>query len=217
MSEQVAETYVATCDEVIYEYITSVGGKAVMTGNHHLRCSDRTAEAVNIVEKETGEKFDIVLMVQGDEPMIVPKMVDLALHPLFEDESINITNLMAPINSDEEHEDPNEVKVVVDQFSNALYFSREPIPSKKKGGIDIPRYKQVCVIPFRRDYLNHYQSLKPTPLEIIESVDMNRVLEHGEKIRMVYCDIPTYAVDTDGDLAVVVEHMKDDPLIAKYS
>lgn len=216
MSDKVDETYVATCDAEIYDYITNSGGKAVMTGDHHLRCSDRTAEAVERLEAESGEKVGIVLMVQGDEPMIVPEMVDLALKPLEDDEDVQITNLMALMETQEEHEDPNEVKVVVDRNSNALYFSREPIPSRKKGGENIPMFKQVCVIPFRRDYLFHYQDLEPTPLEIIESVDMNRVLEHGEKIRMVRCDVATYAVDTPEDLEMVARQMEGDPLMDQY-
>ena len=100
--------------------------------------------------------------------------------------NLKITNLYASITSIEEFENPNEVKVVLDCESNALYFSREPIPSRKKGVIDVPMYKQVCVIPFKRDFLLEYNEMEQTQLEIIESVDMMRLLENGIKVKMVY-------------------------------
>jgi 3-deoxy-manno-octulosonate cytidylyltransferase (CMP-KDO synthetase) len=123
---------------------------------------------------------------------------------------------MANMQSREEHEDPAEVKVVVDRNSNALYFSREPIPSRKKGVVDVPMLKQVCIIPFKRDFLLEYNSMEQTPLEIIESVDMNRLLENGIQIRMVLREEETYSVDTIADLERVREKMQDDPLLNEY-
>lgn len=216
MSQKVSHTYVATCDQEIYDYIKKVGGKVVMTGDHHERCSDRTAEALLKIENEIGQKADIVVMVQGDEPMTYPEMIDQSVAPMLQDESIQVVNLMAKIKTQKEHEDPNEVKVVCDKQNNAIYFSREPIPSRKKGGKDIPMLKQVCIIPFRRDYLLKYNSMEPTPLEIIESVDMLRILENGEKVKMVPCELETYSVDTLEDLAFVTEKMKSDTLRERY-
>ena len=94
MSSIFDEVYVATCDKEIYDYITGIGGKAVMTADTHERASDRTAEALLKVENETGSKVDIVVMIQGDEPMITPEMISAAVQPLLEDNSLNITNLM---------------------------------------------------------------------------------------------------------------------------
>ena len=216
MSSIINEVYVATCDEEIEKYITSIGGKAIMTSNTHERASDRSAEALLKIEKETKSKVDIVVMIQGDEPMITPEMISAAVEPLLEEDNLNITNLMESMSSQSEHEDPAEVKVVVDKYNNALYFSREPIPSRKKGASEIPMLKQVCVIPFRRDFLLEYNDMEQTPLEIIESVDMNRLLENGIKIRMVKCDQETYSVDTLADLTNVNVRMKIDPLLAKY-
>ena len=216
MSEIFHEVYVATCDKEIYDYITKVGGKAVMTADTHERASDRTAEALLKVEKESGNKVDIVVMIQGDEPMITPEMISAAIQPLLEDDSLNITNLMEAMQTQEEHEDPAEVKVVVDKKSNALYFSREPIPSRKKGSSIIPMLKQVCIIPFRRDFLLEYNSMEQTPLEIVESVDMNRLLENGIPIRMVMRSEETFSVDTFADLNNVNNRMKNDPLLKKY-
>lgn len=216
MSEIFDEVYVATCDEEIYNYISKIGGKSVMTADTHERASDRTAEALLKIEKESGTKVDIVVMIQGDEPMITPEMINAAVQPLLEDNSLNITNLMEAMQTREEHEDPAEVKVVVDKKSNALYFSREPIPSRKKGASSIPMLKQVCIIPFRRDFLLEYNSMEQTPLEIIESVDMNRLLENGIPIRMVMRSEETFSVDTIADLNNVNNKMKNDPLLKKY-
>jgi len=216
MSNLVSETYVATCDQEIYDYIESIGGKAIMTADTHERASERTAEAMKKVEEKTGQKVDIVVMVQGDEPMVFPEMLDEAVHPLMEDESILVSNLMAPLKTREEHDDPNEVKVVVDRNNFALYFSREPIPSWKKGAQSVPMMKQVCIIPFQRDFLLHFNEMATTPLEIIESVDMLRIMEHGYRVKMVPTEKDTYSVDTLEDLHRVERLMEKDQLISLY-
>ena len=216
MSSILEEVYVATCNQEIKDYVESIGGKAIMTSNSHERASDRTAEALLEIEKVTGKKMDIVVMIQGDEPMVTPEMISAAVKPLLDSPSLQITNLMENIETQEEHEDPAEVKVVVDKNNNALYFSREPIPSRKKGGVNIPMLKQVCIIPFRRDFLLKYNEMDQTPLEIIESVDMNRLLENGIQIKMVMRDEITLAVDTREDLNRVNELMIKDKLIEKY-
>lgn len=216
MSKTLSEVYVATCDKEIYDYIESIGGKAVMTSDCHERCSDRCAEAMLKIEKETSEKCDIMVMVQGDEPLTFPEMIDEAVTPMLEDKNIQITNLVADINSLSSFEDPNEVKVVMDKNNNALYFSREPIPSRKKGVLEVPMKKQVCVIPFTRDFLLEYNEMEPTPLEIIESVDMMRILENGMSVKMIDTNYETKAVDTQEDLDKVVEIMKQDELFECY-
>lgn len=210
------EVYVATCDKEIYDYINGIGGTAVMTADTHERASDRTAEALGKIETSTGQKVDIVVMLQGDEPMVTAKMIEDAVQPLINDQEIKVSNLMATMNSVEEHEDPNEVKVVVDKYNNALYFSREPIPSRKKGASEVPMHKQVCVIPFDRDFLLEYNSMEQTTLEIVESVDMMRILENGMKVKMIFTEEDTYAVDTQADLDHVIEKMKSDNLIKEY-
>lgn len=216
MSKTLSEVYVATCDQIIYDYIESIGGKAVMTSDCHERCSDRCAEAMLKIESETGTKCDVMVMVQGDEPLTFPEMIDEAVNPMLNDKSILITNLVADIDTLEAFENPNEVKVVMDTNLNALYFSREPIPSRKKGVLDVPMKKQVCVIPFTRDFLLEYNAMEPTPLEIIESVDMMRILENGEKVKMVPTKYITKCVDTKEDLEQVEVMMKEDYLINKY-
>lgn len=216
MSTILDDLYVATCDEIIFNYINDIGGKAVMTSKNHERASDRTAEAMIKIEKMTSKKIDIVVLLQGDEPMTTPKMITSAVKPLIEDNEIKVSNLYTDIKSIKDFNNPNEVKVVIDSLSNALYFSREPIPSRKKGFNKVPMFKQVCVIPFRRDYLIKYNSLNPTPLEIIESVDMMRVLENGEKVKMIYISEENFSVDTLEDLNNVRKVMKNDELIKNY-
>lgn len=216
MSKHLSEVYVATCDKEIYDYIESIGGKAVMTSDCHERCSDRCAEAMLKIEKDENIKVDIMVMVQGDEPLTFPQMIDEALSPMLKDINIKITNLVADLKTIQEFEDPNEVKVVMDKNNNALYFSREAIPSRKKGVLDVPMKKQVCVIPFTRDFLLQYNEMEPTPLEIIESVDMMRILENGMKVKMISTKYITKAVDTKEDLDKVVEIMKQDELHKVY-
>ena len=217
MSKSLNDVYVATCDLEIKNAVESIGGKVVMTKDTHERASDRTAEAMSKIEREINKVVDIVVMVQGDEPMLHPEMIDNSIKPMLEDKSIQTVNLMSALQSIEEQEDPNEVKVVVDLNGFALYFSREPIPSWKKGAKEVPMYKQVCIIPFRRDFLIKFNEFAPTPLEIIESVDMLRVLEYGYRVKMVFSQYETYSVDTLEDLKKVESLMINDPLMKSYA
>lgn len=201
-------TAVATCDKVIFDYVVSMGGTAVMTGDHHVRASDRCAEALETLERRNKLVYDIVVMVQGDEPMIHPDMVCDSLQPLLSSPSVNVVNLLGKITGQTEFEDRNCIKVVCDLNGDALYFSRAPILTRPNSS-DIPIGKQVCVIPFRRDFLLEYTSMTPTPLEISESIDMLRILEHGMRVRMVPTQHKTYSVDTPQDLRLIEEHISN--------
>lgn len=196
-----SKTVVATCDEEILKYIESIGGHAVMTSDKHERASDRCAEALEILEQEDSNQYDIVVMIQGDEPMTQPEMISEALTPMLNNKDIIVTNLLGDILNKKEFENRNCIKVVCDLESYALYFSREPIPTRKYG--EVTMKKQVCVIPFTRDFLLEYTKLPPTPLEISESIDMMRILEHGKKVKMVPTKYQTHPVDTKDDLAHV--------------
>jgi 3-deoxy-manno-octulosonate cytidylyltransferase (CMP-KDO synthetase) len=211
MCENLDAVYVATCDREIFDAVESYGGKAIMTSTAHERASDRMAEVAESVDA------DIYVLVQGDEPMTVPEMIDIAVAPMIEDPSIDCVNLTKRITSDSEWYDPNTIKVVRDLQGNAMYFSRQPIPTNRIQGFEnIPLFKQVCIIPFRRDALLTYTRLKPTPIEKAESIDMMRFLEHGYKVRMVESEFGTYAVDTPQDLERVQEMMRTDPLVCQY-
>ena len=201
-------TAVATCDKIIFDYIESIGGVAVMTENTHERATDRCAEALLKLEKLHNIKYDIVVMIQGDEPMTHPDMIGEAVSPMLKDKKIQVVNLLGEVKDNAEFKDNNTIKVVCDLNMNAMYFSREPIPTRCKVDV-IPMGKQVCIIPFRRDYLLEYTRLVPTPLEIAESVDMMRILEHGMKVHMVPTLHDTQSVDTPADLQKVARLMQD--------
>lgn len=216
MSRLLNDVYIATCDNEIMDYAGSINAKAVTTKDTHERASDRAAEAVSKIEHKTNKKVDIVVMIQGDEPMLFPQMIDLALGPMLKDSRINVVNLMAAINDRADFEDPNTIKVTVDKDNFALYFSREPIPSRRKYKKEPLMLKQVCIIPFRRDFLIKFSRLKATPLEIVESVDMLRILENGNKVKMVNSPYCTFSVDTIDDLRRVEQLLKKDRLFARY-
>jgi len=208
-------TYVATCDIEIAEYINSIGGRAIMTSNTHTRATTRTAEALEKIEQETGEKVDIVVMVQGDEPLILPETIR-EVTPEFKDKSVNIVNIMSRLATEESFKDVNNVKVVVANNNDALYYSREPIPSPWKGWEDIPRYMQTGIIAFRRNTLIAFNTMEETQLEQIESIDMNRVLETGGKIRMVLTEATTIGVDVLEELNEVEKMLVGDKVMGSY-
>ncbi|HTJ10958.1 MAG TPA: 3-deoxy-manno-octulosonate cytidylyltransferase [Dinghuibacter sp.] len=210
------EVYVATCDQAIYDYIHSIGGKAVMTSDVHERATERTAEA--LLNIEAGLKdvtYDVVVMIQGDEPLVDPDMLREAAEPLLAGDR-KVSNLMAYLPTQEERESPNNVKVVTDIHGDALYFSREPIPSRLKYKKEIKAYRQLGLIAFSRWALQKFVALETTPLEQIESVDMNRFLEHRIPIHMEVTKYLADSVDTPEDLARVEEKMKSDPLFQSY-
>lgn len=202
MCRELDAVYVATCDTNIQTIVEGFGGHVIMTAASHQRASDRAAEAAQILDAE------IIVMVQGDEPMILPTMIVDAIAPLLESPSVGCANLVKRITSRHEYEDPNTIKVVRNLRGDAMYFSRAPIPAVTFADVaSLPVYKQVCVIPFRRDVLLEYATLPPTPLEQQESIDMLRILEHGGRVRLVETDVDTHAVDTPDDLAIVEARM----------
>ena len=208
---------VATCDTEIYEYIKSIGGLAIMTSKLHETASDRAAEALGIVQKMHDETYEIVALIQGDEPMFDPSDVQNAIEALILGESENIVNLMNSSDSEEEFIDFNNVKVVVDQNNYAMYFSREPIPSRWKSRKPSNIYIQTGLIIFKTHYLKQFLKMKITPLERFESCDMLRVLENGDKILMLKTKTKTIGVDTKEDLKNVNKFMANDLLSKKYN
>ena len=212
MCESLDEVYVATCDREIYESTEGFGGRAVMTSDVHQRASDRVAEVAENMEG------DIFVLVQGDEPMTTPEMIERAIAPMVADPSIGCANLAKRIEGEKEWRDPNTIKVVTDLSGDALYFSREAIPSDRILSIErIPLLKQVCIIPFRKETLLAYAQLAPTPLEQAESIDMMRFVEHGYKVRMIETEFGSSSVDTTEDLVRVEALMRQDPLTLSYT
>ena len=214
LCEQLDAIYVATCDEEIRSVVEGFGGTVIMTSARHERASERVAEAA---ERTTA---DIVVMIQGDEPMITPEMIVAACAPMLQDPSVACVNLVRRIVSQAEYVDRNTIKVVMNVHGNALYFSRVPIPAidfADDSASERPQvFKQVCVIPFRREALREFARLAPTPLERAESIDMLRLLEHGGRVRLVATEVDTHAVDTIEDLRRVEALMQNDRLIRRY-
>jgi len=211
MSKSLSATYIATCDETIRQAATAFGAPVIMTSDSHERASDRIAEAVAHTDA------DLIVMVQGDEPMVHPAMIDTAVAPFHTDPELECVNLTRRIDDETDFRNPNTIKVVMDQQGNALYMTRQPIPTLAPGGFGATAvYKQVCIIPFTRTCLIEYSQLPPTPLEQLESIDMLRLLEHGRHVRMMETSHDTQAVDTEADLIRVAELMAADPLLAEY-
>jgi 3-deoxy-manno-octulosonate cytidylyltransferase (CMP-KDO synthetase) len=195
---QLKAVYVATCDEEIRRVVEGLGGRVIMTSPTHERASDRVAEAVEQVEA------DIVVMIQGDEPMTTPAMIAAAVTPLMVDRSVDCVNLVRRITKRHDYLDPNTIKVVMNVNHDALYFSRAPIPALGFTETNhLPVFKQICVIPFRIEFLREFSRLPPTLLEQAESIDMLRIIEHGGRVRLVETTVETHAVDTPEDLRLV--------------
>lgn len=211
LSDKVTDVFAATCDEEIREVVEGFGGKAYMTPREISRPGLRVAEACKQMDLDDE---DIVVIVQGDEPMVHPKMIDLAIEPLFKEKDIFCVNLAGKI-SEKEWEDPNDVKVVTDLKMNAIFMSRSPIPSNTQNHIG-PRFKQVCIMPFTKKNLLRFQAMSPTPLEIAESIEMLRAIEHGLKVRMVKTDFISKSVDSENDRREAEVLMRKDEIYKKY-
>ena len=216
MAESMNEVYIATCDQEIVDYANSIGAGAVLTSSKHNRATDRTAEAMLKIERLEKKIADVVVMVQGDEPLLHPNMLDTIIEH-FGDPAVDIVNLMSRLSTKDEFEDKNNVKVVCRPDGNAMYFSREGIPSGWKGIEGLPMYMQVGIIAFRREALLKFNSLEEQSLEQIESVDMNRVLEIGDSIKMVATDQKMVGVDTPEEAEIVAAILKSDELTSRYS
>lgn len=202
------EVVIATCDEEIVTEAAAFGATALMTSSRHERASERMAE---VAERLAA---DLYVLIQGDEPLILPELITAAVRPFHDDPEIGCVNLAAPITDAVELRDPNVIKVVTDQTGNALLMSRQPIPTQL--GPEVRAMKQVCVIPFRADLLRTYATLEPTPLERAESIDMLRLLEHRIPVRMVLTETSTHAVDTEADRVLVEGLLRADPFTRTY-
>ena len=211
-----SDIYVATCDEEIVDYINSIGGKSIMTKDTHERATDRTGEALEIIMNKDGCEIDGVLMIQGDEPLLNPVLLDNMISFHMNQGTPFITNLISKIHSIEEFNNPNVVKTVMDKNGRVLYFSRSPIPSNAKYSGTLPMWKQLGLILFSGEALKEYSSLHPAELEIIESVDMNRLLENDINIQSFPTNDVSHAVDIPEDIEIVEAMMKRDNLVNEY-
>ncbi len=206
-SKLIDHLYIATCDEVIREKMGKLNCNVIMTKNTHERCTDRCAEALEKIESEMNLKFDHIVMIQGDEPMIRGEDIDKAIQLLLDDKNIEIANLVGIIDSEDDFNDKNIIKVCINNFKKVIYMSREPIPHSKSFG-EVVAYKQVCVMPMKRKTLLLFNQLPSTPLEKNESIDMLRLIENSIDIYTKVINYKTQAVDTKSDLIKVEELLK---------
>jgi 3-deoxy-manno-octulosonate cytidylyltransferase (CMP-KDO synthetase) len=190
----VASVLVATDDERIVEAVRAFGGVACLTSPDHQSGTDRLAEVA------AGMSCDIVVNVQGDEPLIEPAMIDEAVRPLLDDPRLPMSTLRRRIADRAELDNPNVTKVVVDRDGYALYFSRAPIPYVRRGAPAAPAWRHVGLYVYRRDCLLRLAALEPTALERSECLEQLRALEHGIRILAVETAHDSIGVDTPEDL-----------------
>lgn len=191
---------IATCDHEIAELAMQIGVQSVMTSTAHERATDRTSEAIGILEN-LGRVIRNVVMLQGDEPTISNKSINLVFEELEKKPEIQIVNLIGRIQTEVLFSDPNCIKVVADSVNRALYMSRSPVPHS--GLAKDYGYKQVCAIGFSRVALLKFYEMEPTRLESVESIDMLRWLENGKTLALVEISEETHPVDVPKDIPIV--------------
>jgi 3-deoxy-manno-octulosonate cytidylyltransferase (CMP-KDO synthetase) len=190
---------IATDDDRIARAARGFGAPVRMTLADHPTGTDRVAEVAS------AESADLVVNIQGDEPLIDPEAIDAAILPLAHDSTIRMGTLKKKIEDLREITDPNVVKVVTDRAGNAIYFSRCPIPYTRHDSPAVHHYKHVGLYVYRRDFLLAYSSLPTGPLEQAERLEQLRALENGFSIRVVETDYESLGVDTPQDLERIAE------------
>jgi 3-deoxy-manno-octulosonate cytidylyltransferase (CMP-KDO synthetase) len=200
---------VATDDQRIADAVAGFSGECCMTSADHPTGTDRLAEVAGKLDAE------LIVNVQGDEPLIDPEMIDQAIRPLLEDATIDMGTLAAPILHEEEFHNPNVVKVVCDRNGFALYFSRSPIPCERDrtaltSVAALTAWKHIGLYVYRRKFLLRFAGLPETRLEQLEKLEQLRALEHGVPIKVVETAGTSIGVDTPEDLARIETRLQSD-------
>lgn len=200
------DVVVATDDERIFNEVEKFGGKAVLTRKDHENGTSRIAEVC-----EKYQDYDVIVNVQGDEPLIEPDMINSIIDSFKNDSTISMSTLKYKIDTMEEIENPNYVKVITDRQGYALYFSRSVIPYPRK--MDMKNYyKHVGIYGYKRDFVVKYAKMEPTPLEKSESLEQLRALENGYRIKVMETPHKIIGVDTQEELEKVREYIKKNNL-----
>ncbi|MFN3650821.1 MAG: 3-deoxy-manno-octulosonate cytidylyltransferase [Armatimonadota bacterium] len=192
-AKSLQELWVATDDERIFAAVEAFGGNVVMTRPDHPTGTDRIAEAASGLDAE------VIVNIQGDEPLLDPGEIDAVVEPFTTEPDVVMSTAATPIKDPRDVQDPGVVKVVLDRRGFALYFSRLPIPYYRAAS-DGRWLKHLGLYAYRRDFLFTYAALPPTPLEAAERLEQLRALEHGHRIRVVLTDHDAVSVDTPQDL-----------------
>ena len=204
LAKEIDEIFIATCDHEIAAEAQKFGAEAIMTSYKHTRGTDRVAEAAQSVQA------DIVINVQGDEPLVDPFSLDKAVLAMKQDPKIPCINLIAPIVDWEVFVDRNVVKTTITPQNNVLYFSRQAVPTSTKENFK-QAWKQIGIYFFRREFLLQFYGWPQTPLEQAEAVDMMRILEHGFPIKALAVQ-DMISVDTPAELLAMEKILREDPL-----
>lgn len=191
---------VATCDREIEKAVQAFGGQVVMTKDTHQRCTDRVEEAIDKIAPA-----DIVLILQGDEPLFDAALLTRMIEPMQSNPDILCTNLLTPISEEKDRDDRDIVKALIDPKGYVLYYSRASVPFKRAFG-PVQVYRQTGLSAFRAAFLKTFSQLTPTPLEIVESIDFMRIIEHRYPIFAVTADVKSIGVDRPDDVGIV-EHI----------
>lgn len=203
-SKLISEIYIATDDERIKNNAESFGANVVMTSKGHVCGTDRIAEALQNI---AGEDDDVIVNVQGDEPLIEPESIDSAVKPFLKDHKLNMATLIKEIKDNAEYEDPSVVKVVKDQNNFALYCSRSRIPySTENNPVGI--YKQLGLYVFRRHFLIRFSKMEPSIYEKIEKLEQLRALENGFKMKVIETEYDSPSINVRSDLEKVIKIIK---------
>ena len=207
---------IATCDEEIKRFSQVKRYKYVMTSKKHKRCLDRVLEATNKLNEKLS-KNDIIVCVQGDEPMLHPRMIEAVVNPFLKNKKIAATVLAMQIIHYSQYINPNIVKIVHDLEGRVLFTSRSPIPYCKKFSRNLNAKRIGGIFAFKYFFLKKYFNLKPSPLEIHESCDLNRICDNGGGVYIAPVNYTAYfSVDTPADLRLVNKTISQDSLWKKY-
>lgn len=195
---EIEQVIVATDDQRVYDAVVAFGGQAMMTRPDHLTGTDRLAEVA-----ATHTEIDVIINVQGDEPLIDANVIDALAREFKEDSSLQMGTVGCPL-LEEEYNEPSAVKVIVNRLGNAMYFSRSLIPYPRNAFVQ-PPLKHVGMYGYQRQFLLDYAKMEPTPAELTESLEQLRALENGYTIRVITTDQRFVGVDTPEDLGRVNE------------
>ena len=196
-AEHVTDVVVATDDQRIMDVVSGFGGKAVMTSGKNRSGTDRAGEAAAVLGMAPE---DIIINVQGDQPLLDPRCLDQLVKPFSSEKDVEMSTLAFKIKDPGEITNPKDVKLVFDRNGWALYFSRSPIPFGRDGGERFDTYKHLGVYAYTRRFLDKFRSLPEGTLERIEKLEQLRVLEHGYRIRVVVTEYDSPEVDLPGDI-----------------
>ncbi|OME86476.1 MULTISPECIES: 3-deoxy-manno-octulosonate cytidylyltransferase [Paenibacillus] len=200
-AESISEVWIATDDQRIIDKVEAFGGKCILTRGNHQTGTDRIAECLSAINA------DIIINVQGDEPLIDGKMLDELIQSFKDTPDLQMATFKSKIIDSRDVDDPNVVKVITNSDGKAIYFSRSPIPYNRDMRDDVAYYKHIGVYAYKKSFLSDFVKLQQSSLELSESLEQLRALENGISIKVVETDHILISVDTPEDLKRVEDYL----------